>query len=553
MKLLWLDINCSYAHSSLALPAIHAQTLNREKNADITWEIVSGTTSTPMSQIINEVISKQPDIIAATCWLFTIENIIHLTGRIKALLPKCLILLGGPEFLGDNEFFLRINRFVDGVFRGEGEEEVPKWLDIINRKQEWDKIKGVCYLRENGSYHDGGLARVIEFDKLTPPEKSCFFDWSKPFVQLETTRGCFNTCAFCVSGGEKPVRSLPIETVRERISDIHRHGIQNIRILDRTFNYNSERAKEMLKLFASFAPDIRFHLEIHPALLTDEIRNILQSMPEGVLHLEAGIQSLRSDVLKTARRAGSLEKSLAGLKFLCSLSNMETHADLIAGLPGYSYNQIENDVYHLAEIGAREIQLESLKLLPGTVMRKEAEDLGIKYSPFPPYEVLASDSMNGRDLYKSHCLSRLLDGYYNAPAWHQITRDLLKEEPDFLSLFLDYLTKSDVIESPLSVEKRGTLLFSFCRQFFPKWKTKVSLAWIRAGLSLKKEPAGQLFSKEKNIPEKDWIVTKGLYTSHLRLYRLPDTDKNYWFGFDADSQNRFPIFEAELTHRDSNM
>ena len=141
MKLLWLDINCSYAHSSLALPAIHAQTLNREKTADITWEVVSGTTSTPMSQIINEVINRQPDIIAATCWLFTIENIIHLTGRIKALLPKCLILLGGPEFLGDNEFFLRTNRFVDGVFRGEGEEEVPKWLDIINRKQEWDKTE----------------------------------------------------------------------------------------------------------------------------------------------------------------------------------------------------------------------------------------------------------------------------------------------------------------------------------------------------------------------------------------------------------------------------
>ena len=34
MKLLWLDLNSSYAHSSLALPALHAQIAN---NTDIEW------------------------------------------------------------------------------------------------------------------------------------------------------------------------------------------------------------------------------------------------------------------------------------------------------------------------------------------------------------------------------------------------------------------------------------------------------------------------------------------------------------------------------------
>ena len=34
MKLLWLDLNSSYAHSSLALPALHAQIAN---NTDIEY------------------------------------------------------------------------------------------------------------------------------------------------------------------------------------------------------------------------------------------------------------------------------------------------------------------------------------------------------------------------------------------------------------------------------------------------------------------------------------------------------------------------------------
>lgn len=40
MKILWIDLNSSYAHSSLALPALHAQI---SKNNSVKWEIVSAT------------------------------------------------------------------------------------------------------------------------------------------------------------------------------------------------------------------------------------------------------------------------------------------------------------------------------------------------------------------------------------------------------------------------------------------------------------------------------------------------------------------------------
>ena len=127
---------------------------------------------------------------------------------------------------------------------------------------------------------------------------------------------------------------------------------------------------------------MNFHLEIHPALLSEELKAELMSMPKGLLHLEAGIQSLREIVLTTSRRAGKLEDAMKGLKFLCSLENMETHADLIAGLPHYNLNEIFEDVRTLAELNAGEIQLESLKLLPGTEMRRRAEELDLhtKYS-----------------------------------------------------------------------------------------------------------------------------------------------------------------------------
>ena len=543
MKILWIDLNSSYAHSSLALPALHAQIMT---DPSIEWEIVSATINENTGMIVDEIYRHRPDILAATTWLFNHEQLMHVASRVKALLPEACLVLGGPEFLGDNEEFLRKNPFVDCVFRGEGEEVFPQWLTCWNHPEQWHTVPGLCYLTPNKEYKDNGIARVLNFAGLVPPEQSRFFNWSKPFVQLETTRGCFNTCAFCVSGGEKPVRTLSIESIRERLQLIHAHGIKNVRVLDRTFNYNPRRAKELLRLFLEFHPDIRFHLEIHPALLSEELKEELSLLPKGLLHLEAGIQSLREPVLEKSRRMGKLSDALDGLRFLCALPNMETHADLIAGLPLYHLHEIFEDVRTLAGYAAGEIQLESLKLLPGTEMRRRAEELGIKYSPLPPYEVLQTHEISVSELQTARQLSRLLDGFYNTPAWQALTRELILNDEQFLHRFLAYLTKANLIDQPMSLEKRGLILYEFCQQNYPEYQIQAAIAWIEAGMSLKKLPAEKVWTK-RQIPPATWNIIYGEYKESLRLCFLPADEKGehgYWFGFESEIQKASPVFKA---------
>ncbi len=543
MKILWIDLNSSYAHSSLALPALHAQIMT---DPSIEWEIVSATINENTGMIVDEIYRHRPDILAATTWLFNHEQLMHVASRVKALLPEACLVLGGPEFLGDNEEFLRKNPFVDCVFRGEGEEVFPQWLTCWNHPEQWHTVPGLCYLTPYKEYKDNGIARVLNFAGLVPPEQSRFFNWSKPFVQLETTRGCFNTCAFCVSGGEKPVRTLSIESIRRRLQLIHAHGIKNVRVLDRTFNYNPRRAKELLRLFLEFHPDIRFHLEIHPALLSEELKEELSLLPKGLLHLEAGIQSLREPVLEKSRRMGKLSDALDGLRFLCALPNMETHADLIAGLPLYHLHEIFEDVRTLAGYAAGEIQLESLKLLPGTEMRRRAEELGIKYSPLPPYEVLQTHEISVSELQTARQLSRLLDGFYNTPAWQTLTRELILNDEQFLHRFLAYLTKANLIDQPMSLEKRGLILYEFCKQNYPEYQIQAAIAWIEAGMSLKKLPAEKVWTK-RQIPPATWNIIYGEYKESLRLCFLPADEKGehgYWFGFESEIQKASPVFKA---------
>lgn len=547
MKILWLDINSSYSHSSVALPAIHAQA------GDIyEWTVVRGTTGDNPTELAKAVAEQRPDVIAATFWLFTHSMQIEVISRAVQLLDNVKIVCGGPEFLGNNECFLRRNTCVTALIRGEGEEALPDFLSVIDNEALWGEIKGLCWIsEEDDTYRDNGIAKVKDFSGLRYPEESRFFCWEKPFVQLETARGCFNSCYFCVSGTDSPIRTQSTEQVRARLDNILSHGIKDIRVLDRTFNYDTDRACGMLDLFAEYSGRLRFHLEIHPSLLSDRLKEKLATLPSGLLHLEAGMQSLDSRVLSECGRKGSPDTSVRGLRYLCSLDKIQTHADLIAGLPCYSLDMLCNDIVLLIGIGVDELQVESLKVLPGTQMRILAKEKCLKYSPLPPYEILQTPDMSPSDLRTAMQISRMLDMYYNCITWQCTIRKLVGIDPDFVMKFTRYLQDIMALNSPLSLERRGEILYRYCAGYYPDLLLDVSVAWIVAGCSLKKEPAGNLqrikytdpiFTDEENQISIDY----GMPDPSHRYYLLTCGEARVLFGFDSRAHHHCPVFKASI-------
>ncbi len=531
MNLVWLDISASYSHSSLALPAIEAC----RKGDEYEWQVVRGTINSDVYLLTKELYQSKPTIIAATLWLFNHEVVMKICERIKALLPEVTVIMGGPEFNGDNEHFLRSNDFVNFAFRGEGEIEFHRFL----AGEPHHSISGLCFLDPEGQYVDNGTARVMNFAALPTPECSRFFNFDSPFVQIESSRGCFNSCAFCVSGGDKPIRDRPIEEIDRRIIEVKSRGVKDVRILDRTFNYSPRRAEKMLNLFTKF-PSMNFHLEIHPALLSDSLCELLESMPDGLLHLEAGMQSLDDKVIEACGRIGTNQAAIKGLSRLCSMNNFETHADLIAGLPHYSLEQIFSDVQQLSQIGAGEIQLELLKLLPGTKMRKEAALHGIKFARTAPYEVLETSSISIVELDRARLLSKLLDKFYNAKGWQSVTQKMIGENSDFLKIFLDYLTSSELLEKPLSLEKRGSLLYRFSEEHMGgAYSDEISIAWIENGMSLRKTEAGEV-TKATTLPDE---ITR---QPSMHYYHWQGKKSSYIFVFDRSVDHSRPVAKYEI-------
>ena len=119
-------------------------------------------------------------------------------------------------------------------------------------------------------------------------------------------------------------------------------------------------------------------------------------------------------------------------------------------------------------------------------------------------------------------------------------------DKDYLLHFLQHVTQHNWVDQPLSMERRGIILYEFCQAHYPDYLNDVTIAWIEAGLSLKKQPAEKVKTKRQTPPE-SWEIVYGQYKERLRLCFLPSGDKadsGIWYGFETESQQHKPVFKA---------
>lgn len=556
MRILWLDINSSFSHSNLGFPSLHSM-LREENKKEIEWMKLSGVINSSESDLIKEILLIKPDMIMATAWLFNHNFLKSVLSDIKSLLPEIGVFLGGPEFLGtsaENKDYLTKNPFIDFIFRGDGEESFDGIISAIkndfdNYKELWvQKIKiqkrkfnGFCYFSEN-EYLDGGCANVENFSALKVPEESEFFDWSKPFVQLETSRGCFNSCAFCVSGIQSKIQNLSIENLRTRLKNILAKGIHEIRVLDRTFNAHPARALELLDLFEEFAGQMRFHIEVHPAFIREDVFQRMEGLPLGLLHIEVGVQSLSDEVLKMAARKGSAQAALDGIKRIIAGGKFEVHSDLIVGLPGYSYPAMVEDSLKLMSTGVSEVQIETLKCLPGTRMRNEASSMGLKYSKNSPYQVLQTSWCSYEDILKAMTWSALVDDWYNSDETRSFFTECLNsvsDKLDFVDGLIEFHYAKGRLGKVLSKESRWMLFYEYLCDSWKELLPFMAVAWISAGLSLKKEPASLLVPWKFNSSVENPVFVEDKPTYAYYFIDMPkgNPSSRVWICYDRATRS----------------
>lgn len=417
MRVLLTTLNSKFIHSNLALRYLKASL----KHLPLTLIMDEFTINDHLERVVGDIYRHKPDIIALSCYIWNIRETLMVVESIKKVIPDSVVVLGGPEVSYDSVSLLEENSEVDVIVKGEGEITFPFLIERLMNNKPLDDVEGITYRKAGTIIENRDRTPLSDLDALPFPYEEGFQDLDNRIVYYETTRGCPFQCQYCLSSINPGVRYLSLDRVRKDIKTFIDAGIPQVKLVDRTFNCNPKRARDIFRMIMEMGGNTNFHFEICGDLLDDETLDLLKDAPPGLFQFEIGVQSTRVETLEAIRRKTDFDKLSERVKILKGYRNIHLHLDLIAGLPGENYLSFQrsfNDVYKLKP---DRLQLGFLKLLKGSGIRKDAEIWEYKYLSQPPYEVLENRDISYGEMLMLKDVEDLVERYYNT---HRYTNSL---------------------------------------------------------------------------------------------------------------------------------
>jgi anaerobic magnesium-protoporphyrin IX monomethyl ester cyclase len=186
-----------------------------------------------------------------------------------------------------------------------------------------------------------------------------------------------------------------------------------------------------------------------------------------MFQFEIGVQSTLESTLDAIGRKVNLEKLEENIRRLRKSNRIHMHLDLVAGLPGDNYDSFLKSIDRVAALAPHHLQIEPVKLLPGSPLRDQAEELKIRFDPNPPYTILCSPELSYAELQQLQEISRLLDLTYNSGHFSNFMRELSTATGSFAT-GLEWLAKEwrkrELFRFPLNRQSLFQNLFDIIKE-----------------------------------------------------------------------------------------
>jgi radical SAM superfamily enzyme YgiQ (UPF0313 family) len=260
-------------------------------------------------------------------------------------------------------------------------------------------------------------------------------------LYYESSRGCPFSCSYCLSSESKGIRHKPVDLVREELTALIAAKPMIIKLVDRTFNDQPERALTLWQFLIERAEQVRFHFEIAPDRFTEPMFELLAAVPCDQFQFEIGIQSCHPRTLAAVNRTMDLDATCRNIRRLLALNTIHLHVDLILGLPcetEASFRDSFNQVFRLAP---HYIQLGLLKVLPDTEIARRAEEFGLIFCSEPPYEILATRQLHHEQLSELYELCECTESFYNNRFFRSLWQYLVQTDEEPFAFFSELLRR----------------------------------------------------------------------------------------------------------------
>ncbi|MDD3149066.1 MAG: radical SAM protein, partial [Candidatus Riflebacteria bacterium] len=362
-------INSRHTHSALGLAYI--KSFWEKEPGREPLQIEEFDLNQTNENIIADLIRLSPEILAFSVYIWSLSRILVIAGAMKAAFPEIKIIMGGPEVSFNANDVMKACPDFDFIVRGEGEVTFSELLQALLSSKEVEAIQGLTWRREREILDNPDRDFLRDLDDVPSPFRSGAYKGVHSFTYYEGSRGCPSRCSYCLSSVLGPVRHHSSARIKADLDWFFSSDYRQIRFADRTFNHDQARAREIITyILENNKKNINFHFEIQADFLADDIIDLLAQAPEGIFHLEIGIQSTNPATLQAVNRRYNLEVLREKIRQLKKRTRCHLHVDLLGALPGDTLQDFNKSLDEAWQLDPDDIQICLVKVLRGTPLQK---------------------------------------------------------------------------------------------------------------------------------------------------------------------------------------
>ena len=258
MKTVLTTLHSKYIHASLALPYLAAWCGDDCGHIDI----LEFTDHEPKENIAALLMAEKPDVVAFSVYIWNRQSTLALVDLLHTIRPNLRIILGGPEVSFDNEPLFASHPGLTALVHGEGEIPLKELLQAWQSGLMPTGIPRLTWREEDGIKSGPDTPPLTDLDQIPSPFKLGLADLSRGFSYYETSRGCPYNCSFCMSSLDDTVRSFSMERIFEDLTYLIEQKVPKIKLVDRTFNFDPKRARQIFTFILKQNKGSHFHFVI---------------------------------------------------------------------------------------------------------------------------------------------------------------------------------------------------------------------------------------------------------------------------------------------------
>lgn len=432
--ILLCTLNSTYQHSSFGLRYLMANMGDLQSRT----QILEWTIKENPRNIVEKVLALKPRIVGFSVYIWNTLETLEVIMILKKVAPEIVIVLGGPEISYETQTQPHL-KWCDYVIQGEADFSFPEFCSNLIHQ-------GIKPEQQILSFALPDIKKISSPYALYSDD-----DIKNRVIYVEASRGCPYKCEYCLSSLDKSVRNFPLEGFLADMKSLMDRGARTFKFVDRTFNLSPTTSTEILKFFQQHLDlGLFLHFELVPDRLPKEIREHIQLFPAGSLQFEVGIQTLNPEVATNVSRKNDLVKVAENFKYILEHTKVHTHADLIVGLPGETFESFAAGFDQLAAMGPDEIQVGILKRLKGTPIARHEKTFQMVYSEVPPYQILRNSTMDFATLQNMNRFAKFWDLYSNSGEFKNFMQWIRFEHQPQDSYFFKFFKFTEFLNSHFS-------------------------------------------------------------------------------------------------------